>query len=151
MTSIANHNSGTCPGCGAPDCDNPGCFEAPEIFIRFIREPEHARHDLKRGWSCEAASDDREYLESLPSDCPVVECPEYMPKFALQIDGLCGYGPYDCLSEAEEEAQKLADPHGDFWQEFPYVAFYKGEHAGWDGMAGDTFYPAEILKIMEVT
>jgi len=121
-----------------------------KIFIRFIMEREHAQHDLERGWSCEAASDDKEYLESLPSDCPVVECPDYMPKFARQIDGLCGYGPYDSMAEAETAAEELADPNGDFWQEFPVVAFFRGEHAGWDGMAGDTFYPSKILKIVEV-
>lgn len=108
--------------------------------------------DLERGWSAVAGGDEdylRELLE-MGDDFEIVPAPDYWNcSHALKIDGLCGYGPFDDMDEAMEAAFELVEDAGEYWQEFPYVAFFSGEDAGWDEMAGDLFFPAEILKIKE--
>ena len=123
------------------------------IFFRFIEKPEHAQYDLGRGWSVVAQDDDPEYLEDLNEDggYELVETPDYFPcRYALKIDGLCGYGPFDTIEEAREAAREEKENAGsdEPWKEHcRHVAYFTGEDAGSDMMAGDLFVPTGMIDV----
>jgi len=119
-----------------------------KYFIRFVDSVENARHDLWRGWSMVAAGD-RGYLDDLNSDgeFELVRHP-FLDGWALKIDGLCGYGPFDSVEDAKAAALDLWEEAGEPWLESPVCAFYLGDYAGYDGMAGDLFYPDSFIGFL---
>ena len=122
-----------------------GCY-----FLRFIESEEHAVEDLRRGWSMVAAGD-RGYLESLDAEglFELMEHPFLEGEWALKIDGLCGYGPFDSVEDAKAAAIDLwSNPDDEPWLESPLCAVYSGTLAGYDGMAGDLFRPESIVEFL---
>jgi len=115
----------------------------------FVRFTSHPKEDLKRGFSLVAESDDKKYLKDLLAEDDGLELIRHPYKkgwWALRVQGLCGYGPYDSLEEAESAREnEIADVRDDESHKLDQPAhIFEGEYLGDDGMGGEMFRPTGI-------
>lgn len=121
-----------------------------QYFVRFVLDKNQATRDKRRGYSFEGyqffstVADLRDYCESVGLRCDQVgRCRE---GFGLRLNGLCGFGPYHTLQDAESEALYRRGYNGARW---PVAAIYQGRfvEAGYDG---DIFHPTHLVKTIRL-
>lgn len=121
---------------------------ATDYFIRFAPSSEYLQCDLERGYSFsgyqffQTREDAEEYFED--------EDPEQIAEhsdgtFGLALDGLCGFGPYESVEEAEAA---IADRGG--YGLYDVAGIFTGKYAGQpDDSDGDLFVPKILVKVVQ--
>ncbi len=126
-----------------------------EYFVRFVTSVEQAHADLKRGYSFsdyilfEKPEDVLEHFgleecEDLAQD----NFEETSGKWGIALAGLCGFGPFDNLEEAEDYIRLNRGYNG---VKYPVAVIFKGsyrEDARND--EGDCFKPETITKTINL-
>lgn len=123
-----------------------------DYFIRFVLDKNQARRDRRRGYSfssyvfCQTKQELREYWNDFGVyDFEIGRCRE---GFGLRLDGLCGFGPYASIEEAEEDARKRGGYNG---VDYPIAAIYTGRYTGIaDQMDGDLFSADRLVKTIKL-
>lgn len=77
-----------------------------EYFIRFSDCPQWLEDDARRGYSFNAYqfADSPEDFEEMYGDYSGDLAQNSNGQWGIALDGLCGYGPFETLEEAEEKA-----------------------------------------------
>lgn len=125
-------------------------------FIRFVNSPEHAQSDLERGYSfrlyqffgseAEAAESDLVAFYGVDVDDLVSFERNGETVYGFRLAGLCGFGEYDAVEDAEADAVERAGYNGVAW---PYAAIYEGDYAGEaDAGDGDVFAATALVKVV---
>ena len=119
-----------------------------DYFVRFVQNKSQARRDLRRGYSFSSyvflptKKETREYWEENGVENPgLARCDQ---GWGLKLDGLCGFGPFETIEEAESYAREKKGYAGVEW---PAAAIYTGSHIG-SVADGDLFRPAKLEKII---
>lgn len=127
-----------------------------QFFVRFTGSPEAAQKDLERGFSFsdyvlfDSPEDVLEHfgIEDANSVDLAQDNGECAGQWGIALNGLCGFGPFDSLEEAEEYIQENRGYNGVEW---PAAAIFSGSYVSdervWDG---DCFRPHAIAKIIEL-
>jgi hypothetical protein len=119
-------------------------------FIRFSACEEWLKYDLERGYSFSQYEFYPTREDALESDAIVYfgwdpDCiaQNSNGQWGIALDGLCGFGPFDSIEEAEEAA----------WDKGAYLSYdtcgiYTGRYVGIpDGADGDMFAPLTLEKV----
>lgn len=125
-------------------------------FIRFVSSPEHAQSDFERGYSFrlyqffqshdEAASSDLVEFYGVDADTIVAFERNGETVYGFALDGLCGFGPYYAVEDAEEDARHRSGYNG---MEYDFAAIYTGAYIGEaDAQDGDVFQASELVKVV---
>ncbi len=123
-----------------------------DYFVRYVLSPAQARRDLRRAYSFSGYAffptkrEAREYWQDLGvADPALARCRE---GWGLRLDGLCGFGPFETVEEAEEFARSSRG-YNDV--EYPAAAVYSGR---WlcqaDGGDGEVFRPDRLVKVIQL-
>jgi hypothetical protein len=121
-----------------------------EYFIRFGACEEWLRCDLERGYSFSAYDfySTREEAEESDAILYFGVDPEQIAQnsngqWGIALDGLCGFGPFDTIEEAEEAAQDKGA-----YGIYDVCGIYTGRYAGMaDGADGDVFVASTLEKV----
>lgn len=125
-----------------------------DYFVRFVLSPPQARRDLRRGYSFSGYIFHKSLAEAMDfwSDFRPVDRSDFGrcdQGWGLKLDGLCGFGPFETIEEAEEVASENRG-YGDGTGYWPMAAIYIGTYVGQaDGGDGDMFRPSKLIKIIE--
>lgn len=78
-----------------------------EYFIRFSDNASWLQCDAERGYSFNAYqfADSPEAFEEMYGDYSGELAQNSNGQWGIALDGLCGYGPFETMDEAEEEAR----------------------------------------------
>lgn len=127
-------------------------------FIRFGLNKEALHKDYERGYSFEGyclfdslrdaidnfygeETDTEEVADEFGQDNG-----EYAGQWGRELSGLCGFGPYESIEEAEIDARERGGYNGVEW---PVVGIFTGSYAG-DCGDGDVFRASELVKVVEL-
>ena len=123
-----------------------------QYFIRFAPSAEYLRCDMARGFSF------REYqLFATREECEHHDFVEFYGvdpdtiaqnsdgKWGFALDGLCGFGPFDSVEEAEEAIEDRGG-YGSYSVGGIFTGRYVQEPSVQDG---DVFVPLSLIKIVE--
>lgn len=129
-----------------------------EYFVRFVRGPEQAQADLERGFSFsdyvlfDSPEDVIEYFGGDEDDDSGLDLAdlaqdnfgETAGKWGVSLNGLCGFGSFDSVEDAEDYARENRGYNGVSW---PAAAIFEGrpvdDEKVWDG---DCFKPIAVVK-----
>ncbi len=122
-----------------------------DYFVRFVANAAQARRDLRRGYSFSSyaffptKAEAREFWHDLGVSEPALgRCRE---GWGLKLDGLCGFGPFESVEEAEAFAR---DRQGYNDVEYPAAAVYAGRWLSQaDGGDGDVFRADRLVKVIQ--
>lgn len=127
-----------------------------EYFIRFSGNEEWLRNDLRRGYSFhsyqfadtaeelleEAGYDLEEYdIDSLIDEYNVAQNSNGQYGFALA--GLCGYGPFESVEEAQAEAKNGS------YGIYTTCGIFEGRSVGLDPDLNELFRPFALVKVFD--
>lgn len=124
-------------------------------FIRFAQSAEHLTCDLERGysfrlyqfWSTRAAALDSDLVEFYGVD-PETLAEHDDGQFGFALPGLCGFGPFDSLDEAEAEARERG---GYNLVEWPVAGIYTGRYVEEaDAGDGQVFRPTALVRTIDL-
>ncbi|GIV86610.1 MAG: hypothetical protein KatS3mg054_0639 [Chloroflexus sp.] len=141
-----------------------------EYFVRFIFEKEQAQKDLERGYSfagyamynspAEVAEEmgiesyeiadygDNHQYYSARGVTAIAPVDKEGSLWGVMLNGLCGFGPFDTVEEAEEFARKGSSLYNS--HVYPFAVIFEGrENDDWRVDDGDCFTPISIVKIIE--
>jgi hypothetical protein len=128
-----------------------------EYFIRFSACEEWLQCDLKRGYSFhgynwqasvkelleEAGYDlDENDVEALAEELNV--CQHTDGRYGFALNGLCGYGPFECLEDAKEAAQREGGYLG-----YTVCGIFAGHERGLDPDCNAVFAPSQLIEIFD--
>lgn len=124
-----------------------------DYFIRFVSEKEHAESDLERGYSFheylffDTEEQAREFGEDMNMDTENIVAfqRDGGTVYAFAMNGLCGFGPYETVEEAEEQIAERGGYNGVEW---PLAAIYTGSYSGQADGDGDMFSPTLLVKVV---
>lgn len=128
-----------------------------EYFIRYSDSKEWLEDDLKRGYSFHsyqfAASPEElleEYYSERLEDEEVEDLIEEMniaehsnDPYGFALRGLCGYGPFEAVEQAEEAARNGS------YGIYTTVGIYEGRECGLDPDNNTLFRPTALIKVLE--
>lgn len=124
-------------------------------YTRFVQSQEQARADLERGYSFsdyalfETVEDVLEHFGIENAESVEIGRDNFARPgwYGIALNGLCGFGPFDTIEEAEEYAHEKRGYNGIVW---PAAAIFEGygvsDDRVWDG---DCFVARALVKIIE--
>lgn len=127
-----------------------------EFFVRFVGSVEAAQKDMERGFSFsdyilfDTPEDVLEHFGIEDADSVEIaqDNGECAGQWGIALNGLCGFGPFESIEDAEAHALENRGYNGIQW---PVAAIFAGNYVSddrvWDG---DCFRPHSVAKIMEL-
>lgn len=125
---------------------------ATDYFVRFVLDHNQAIRDKRRGYSfssyvlCDTLQEAKDFWQD-HVDVNEVEFGRCLHGFGLKLHGLCGFGPFETVQEAETYAQ---EHHGYAGCDWPCAAIYSGDLTGQaDTGDGDLFWAKHLIKVIQ--
>lgn len=126
-----------------------------EYFVRYSDSLEWLQDDLERGYSFHSyqfASSVEELLEEAGYDldeCDVNELAEELNvlphgngSYGFGLSGLCGFGPFESVEQAEEETRNGS------YGAYTVRGIFEGSSAGLDPDTHVLFHPYSLVKVI---
>jgi hypothetical protein len=128
-----------------------------QYFVRYSDTKEWLEADAERGYSFHSyqfANSAEELLEEwYPDRLEDEEVEDLVDEmdirehsngqFGFALNGLCGYGPFDSLEEAEEESRNGS------YGIYTTCGIFEGYEAGLDPDNNQLFRPTKLVKVVE--
>ena len=126
-----------------------------DYYIRYALSADHLADDLERGYSfrlyqffsSEEAARQSDLVEFYGVD-PETIARHNDGTFGFALPGLCGFGPFDSVEEAEEEARQT---RGYNHMEWPVAGIFAGRYVEEaDASDGQVFHADALVKVVNL-